>query len=195
MCGPGLRVKRTSCLVLYNMYDRVFFSHLHFVAALKYNSTEREDGQKNHLHFRINLTVLPEMAYSPLGEATVTAEAFPMLSTGPRPTWLLKLRTCQPITLASCWTACTWCCDICDDTKDTKRHVTFKKNRKGCNKKQQLIQNNSYGYQDVNCDTCERRKSCSSCSWCDSVTTRPSLCTTRICSTPMFSCSWMDLNT
>lgn len=44
----------------------------------------------------------PEMAYSPFGDATVTADAFPMLSTGPRPTWLLKLRTCQPITLASC---------------------------------------------------------------------------------------------
>lgn len=113
----------TTCTIVF------FFSNLHFVAALKYNSTEREDGQKNHLLFRINLTVLPEMAYSPLGEATVTAEAFPMLSTGPRPTWLLKLRTCQPITLASCWTACTWCCDICDDTKDTKRHVTFKKIR------------------------------------------------------------------
>lgn len=48
---------------------------------------------------------LPEMAFSPLGEATVMAEAFPMLSTGPRPTWLLKLRTCQPMTLASCCTA------------------------------------------------------------------------------------------
>lgn len=50
---------------------------------------------------------LPEMAFSPFGEATVIAEAFPMLSTGPRPTWLLKLRTCQPMTLASCWTAWT----------------------------------------------------------------------------------------
>lgn len=48
---------------------------------------------------------LPEMAFSPFGEATVIAEAFPMLSTGPRPTWLLKLRTCQPMTLANCWTA------------------------------------------------------------------------------------------
>lgn len=37
-----------------------------------------------------------------------------MLSMGPSPTWLLKLRTCQPMTLASCWTACTWCCDICE---------------------------------------------------------------------------------
>lgn len=44
-------------------------------------------------------------------------------------------------------------------------------------------------------DTWDRRKSCNSCSWCDRVMTRPSLCTTRICSTPMFSCSWMDLNT
>lgn len=81
-------------------------------------------------------------------------------------------------------------------TRRTQRGTWLLKNkRKGCNKKKKLIQNNSYGYQDVNCDTCERRKSCSSCSWCDSVTTRPSLCTTRICSTPMFSCSWMDLNT
>lgn len=55
---------------------------------------------------------LPEMAFSPFGEATVMAEAFPMLSTWPRPTWLLKLRTCQPMTLASCCTAWTWCCDI-----------------------------------------------------------------------------------
>lgn len=37
-----------------------------------------------------------------------------MLSMGPSPTWLLKLSTCQPMTLASCWTACTWCCDICE---------------------------------------------------------------------------------
>lgn len=42
------------------------------------------------------------------------ADALPMLSMGPSPTWLLKLSTCQPITLASCWTACTWCCDICE---------------------------------------------------------------------------------
>lgn len=48
---------------------------------------------------------LPEIAFSPFGEATVIAEAFPMLSTGPRPTWLLKLKTCQPMTLANCWTA------------------------------------------------------------------------------------------
>lgn len=47
----------------------------------------------------------PEMAFSPFGEATVMAEAFPMLSAGPRPTWLLKLRTCQPMTLANCCTA------------------------------------------------------------------------------------------
>lgn len=59
----------------------------------------------------------PEMAYSPLREATVMAEAFPMLSTGPSPTWLLKLRTCQPITLASCCTACTWCCDIWNEAR------------------------------------------------------------------------------
>lgn len=58
----------------------------------------------------------PEMAYSPLGDATVMAEAFPMLSMGPRPTWLLKLNTCQPMTLASCCTAWTWCCDICTNT-------------------------------------------------------------------------------
>lgn len=63
------------------------------------------------------------MAYSPLGEATVTAEAFPMLSTGPSPTWLLKLSTCQPITLASCWTACTWCWDICNDTRWTQGYT------------------------------------------------------------------------
>lgn len=44
-------------------------------------------------------------------------------------------------------------------------------------------------------DTWDRRKSCSSCSWCDRVMTRPSLCTTLICSTPMFSCSWIDLDT
>lgn len=42
--------------------------------------------------------------------------------------------------------------------------------------------------------TWDRRKSWSSCSWWDSVMTRPSLCTTLICSTPMFSCSWMDLS-
>lgn len=65
----------------------------------------------------ITKQALPEMAYSPLGDATVTADAFPMLSTGPRPTWLLKLRTCQPITLASCWTACTWCWDICSSKR------------------------------------------------------------------------------
>lgn len=46
----------------------------------------------------------------------------------------------------------------------------------------------------ANIDTWDRRKSCSSCSWCDSGMTRPSLCTTRICSTPIFSCSWIDLN-
>lgn len=74
--------------------------------------------------------VSPEMAYSPLGEATVTADAFPMLSTGPRPTWLLKLRTCQPITLASCWTACTWCCDICNNTRWTQEAGGYKWHKK-----------------------------------------------------------------
>lgn len=43
--------------------------------------------------------------------------------------------------------------------------------------------------------TWDRRKSCNSCSWWDSVMTRPSRCTTLICSTPIFNCSWMDLNT
>lgn len=122
----------------------------------------------------------PETAYSPLGEPTVTADAFPMLSTGPRPTWLLKLRTCQPMTLASCWTACTWCCDICHNM--AKKHVITS-----------MCAYNLLLW-PANCDTWDRRKSCSSCSWCDSGTTRPSLCTTRICSTPIFSCSWIDLN-
>lgn len=43
--------------------------------------------------------------------------------------------------------------------------------------------------------TWDRRKSCNSCSWWDSAMTRPSRCTTLICSTPIFNCSWMDLNT
>lgn len=66
---------------------------------------------------------LPEMAFSPFGEATVMAEAFPMLSTWPRPTWLLKLRTCQPMTLASCCTAWTWCCDIWNGAERRRENV------------------------------------------------------------------------
>lgn len=104
----SLLISHDSLIWNVNTMNRSFLLPHWALISVKYVIIECSTGKRNSTAECVDppphspFPDSPEMAYSPLGEATVTADAFPMLSTGPRPTWLLKLRTCQPITLASC---------------------------------------------------------------------------------------------